>query len=276
MNASDISNLVLTIVLGLLSIGLGLFAIWLSIQFNNKSTSALDAIKELANEIRTLSQTNVSQQKDFSSKMLDSILAQNRYGKYEVSEEVQKSTALEDVVKRQLEETETRITSAVEQTVRTIAKSNNDPDALQTAIETIRSDIRMLTNRASAISSSIELPEQLKTELDRMRRTPAFYVLLAAIIRENISSLNAMEAFESKYNFPDGWEDGPIETLISRNFLTGSPDDFKVTPQYQAPLAAFIDKNWLTITKLIEHYGSQENRFGLTKEELLMAKELDI
>jgi len=75
MNTSEMGNLILTIILGLLSIGLGIFAIWLSLRFNEKSTEALNAIKDLTNEIRTLSDVNLSQQQNFSSKMLDSILS---------------------------------------------------------------------------------------------------------------------------------------------------------------------------------------------------------
>ena len=276
MSASDLSNLILTLILGLLSVALGLFAIWLSLQFNNKSSAALDAIRDLANEIRTLSQTNVSQQKDFSSKMLDSILAQNKYGKDEISSQAEGSTALEEVVKRQLEETEIRITSAVEQTVRTLGQTTNDPSAVQRALESIRLDIRSLTNKASSISANVELPENLRSEIEKMRKFPAFLVLLAAIVKENANSLGALETVEPKYHFPEGWDDGAIDTLIKKKFLIGSPEDFNVTPEYQAPIAAFIDRNWPSISKLIEYYSSAEKQGSVTKEEQLIGKGLEI
>lgn len=275
MNASEISNLVLTIVLGFVSIGLGIFAVWLSVRFNEQSSAALNAIKDLASEIRTLSQVNISQQTDFSSKMLDTILSQSRFGEDEATNEFKESSALEDVVKRQLEETEQRITTSLEEKVRAIITSKNDPNIIQHAIDSIRSDIRMLTDKASSISSNVEIPTNLREQLIEWKSYPAMFVLLAAIVKENAKSVADMAIYKDKYNLPVGWQGG-VGTIIRKGLLTGSTERFEIVPEYQTPIAALIDKNWPIIQKLIEYYGSIESEKGVTTDERLLGQNIDI
>ena len=49
MNSADAISLGITIGLGLLSVGLGVFAIWLSHRLSEQSTTSLDAIRDFGN-----------------------------------------------------------------------------------------------------------------------------------------------------------------------------------------------------------------------------------
>ncbi|WP_114490492.1 hypothetical protein [Halanaerobium sp. ST460_2HS_T2] len=53
-NDVDIIKFTTSIIMGTTSVVLGIFAIWLSNKFNNNSSSALEKIKELSNEIKIL------------------------------------------------------------------------------------------------------------------------------------------------------------------------------------------------------------------------------
>ena len=113
MTTTDIVNLALNIGLGITSLILSIFAIWLSLRFNDSSNAALDSVKELTREIKTNVQIGLSQQNQFSTKMLDSIIEQNRFGRPELTAPQSKSE-LENVIRKSLENAEQNITLAVE------------------------------------------------------------------------------------------------------------------------------------------------------------------
>ena len=81
MNTSETVTFGIGLAVSLLSVGLGVFAIWLSLRLSKSSTDALDSVRDLARETRILVQMGLDQQKGFSSKMLDSILEQNKFGR---------------------------------------------------------------------------------------------------------------------------------------------------------------------------------------------------
>lgn len=114
MEAFDSINLAITIGLGVLSLGLSVFAIWLSLRFSDRSDKALDSVKELTNDIRSMMEVSLTHQKDFSSKMLDSILEQNQYGLPKNSDENDKSASIESLVQERLQQSEERITEILE------------------------------------------------------------------------------------------------------------------------------------------------------------------
>lgn len=68
MSSQDLLNVIgvtATVSLGLLSIGLAAFAIWLSRSFDKRSSAALEAIRDLARETRALVDVAVGQQREF-------------------------------------------------------------------------------------------------------------------------------------------------------------------------------------------------------------------
>lgn len=80
MTTTEVITFTIGVALGLFSIALGVFAIWFSSKQAESSSSALDSVKDLARETKFLVDASLAQQKDFSIKMLDSILQQNKFG----------------------------------------------------------------------------------------------------------------------------------------------------------------------------------------------------
>ncbi len=140
MNNNEIFNLALNIGLGVVTLILSIFTIWLSLKFNEYSTSALDSVKELNREIKTLVQIQLSQQSNFSNKMLDSIIEQNRFGQPH-SNLTELST--EATITKSIENAEKNISNSVEKRVREIISlGKNDPRSFEEEINSIRTDIK--------------------------------------------------------------------------------------------------------------------------------------
>lgn len=183
MNGSEATSLGITIGLGILSLGVSIFAVWLSSRYESKSSSALDAIKGLASETRTLIDASLSQQKDFSGKMLDSILSRNQYGGLQESSD---ESIVQASIRATLVESENRIANRVEDQVRALADRTGDQANLATGIASIRAEIASLAeNAARTASETLSLPLILRDELVGyrfFRRGFSFYQRLVARI----------------------------------------------------------------------------------------------
>jgi hypothetical protein len=240
VNNSEAINLGITIGLGILSLGLGMFAIWLASKYENKSSSALDAIKALASETRILIDASLSQQKDFSGKMLDSILSRNQYGgSQETSEEIDVQASIREA----LVESEFRIANKVEEQVRALADRTGDQSALTAGLASIRNDIASLAEKAAQTASeTVSLPLPLRDELVQGRMFPARILLLAAISRDDLHSVAAVDEVAEKYALPAGRE-VPIHGWIESGILEGSPKKFDVKKELRRPLALWVDRN---------------------------------
>jgi hypothetical protein len=278
MTTPDIINLSISIGLGIISLVLGVFAIWLSFKFNQASTKALDTIRDLAGEVRVLVQANLHQQTDFSTKMLDSIIEQNRFGQIAEVDELPRPEVLEDVIRQRLEVAEAKITLAVENTVQRLVKhQSQNPESLKLALESIRSDIQQLTKTASTISAEIQLSPSTQAALKKYRKYPAHYVVLAGILRTGATSIDHLLATAVEYSFPAGWQGG-VQHFIEDGLLVGERENFKVSESDQPALAAWIDRNWPAISKLTAIYAEsdrvQSNPVG--KEEIEIAKDISI
>ncbi|MDQ6651294.1 MAG: hypothetical protein M3Y84_00965 [Acidobacteriota bacterium] len=276
MTTPDIINLSISIGLGIISLVLSVFAIWLSFKFNQGSTKALDTIRDLAGEVRVLVQANLHQQTDFSTKMLDSIIEQNRFGQIPESDELPRPEVLEDVIKQRMEVAEAKITLAVENTVQRLVKQQSqNPENLRIALESIRSDIQQLTKTASTISSEIQLPPSTQAVLKKLRKFPAHFVVLAGILRSGATSIDDLRKTAVEYSFPAGWEGG-VQNLIQEGILRGEQEGFKVSESDQPALAAWMDRNWPAISKLITIYGERDKRLPGPpgKDEIEIAKDI--
>ena len=111
-----------SIALGIVSIFISGFAIWLSLQFNDRSARALESISHLATEIRSMTDISLAHQKDFSTKMLDSLIEMNVYGRpftYPESPNAKSS--------KRLEEQAQSLADTVEQAVKKIAGTHAAP-----------------------------------------------------------------------------------------------------------------------------------------------------
>jgi hypothetical protein len=264
MTNVELVSFAISVCLGVISFVLAVFAIWLSVVFERRSSAALDAIRDFAVEIRSLVDASVSQHKEFSTKMLDSIISRDQYGNINEVEEHNLVSA-DEVIRSQFRDMELRIADTIEDKIRSLStKEPADQVVLQDAIESIRRDVKSLTNSvAASVSSYVGLPSPLQVALRNRRDYPAHYLLLAAISKEDITTIDELEAVQQKYNLPSRYEGG-LENLLQDSILEGSESNFRIAEDYRAPLALWIDKNWPHIRKLIDHYGQR----GATDDDL--------
>jgi hypothetical protein len=129
--------------------------------------------------------------------MLDSIISRDQYGN--VSEGVEQSQdplSVEETIRQQLGDMEERIADTIEAKVRTLSSSRSeDPAVLQDTLESIRPEIKTLTdNAASSVASYISLPSALQKALIQRKDFHAHYVLLAAISKEGVHSIDELKS----------------------------------------------------------------------------------
>jgi hypothetical protein len=273
MSATEAVSLAITIALGILSIGLGLFAIWFSYRLNESSASSLQAIRDLSSEIRALVQANLNQQEGFSAKMLDSILESGKYGKGQPPPPSE-SALIENTIRASLDEAEQRIADAVEVSLRrNLGKGKRDPTSLNRAIEEIRADIRRLSEVAPTLSASLSLPPTAEAALRRFQQFPAHYVVLAAIVRSGAKSEDELRAVAEEYNIPEGWEEG-VQNLAEQGLLTRKNGTFEVPEAMKSPLAVWVDRNWQTLSALMASYRRKRAK-EVHEEKRALAKRLE-
>jgi predicted transcriptional regulator len=282
MSGTDAINLGISVGLGVLSLGMSGFAIWLSFQFNDRSKKALDTVQELTREIKTSVEVGLSQQQDMSDKMLDSILDQNRYTNKSDGVDVEKKEKLESIVKGRMDKAEERIVNRVEDI---FSKFDNEEgvstDNLDRALKSIRSDIKELRETASDASAGFATTEDLRSILTKYKSTPAHYALLAAILKTNANSVTELDRARSKIFFPRHHDSG-VRNLIEDGILVGSMDDFDIREELRGQLEDWVDANWSSIRRLSEYYREEESRrseeeepVGVVDEEVEIANNID-
>ena len=251
MSAFEIISLALNIALAVVSLILSIFVVWLSLRFNDASNAALDAVKDLAREIKALVQIGLSQQTDFSTKMLDSIIEQSRFGRPDTIAGQTTPSSLEAFIGSSLEAAERSITASVERKVRELVKEgSSDPESVEAGIETIRSDIRK-------ISEGVQEGTSVRETLRSFQPFPAHHVLLAAITRSQARSADEIEKAIHEYHVPmDGWESG-FDNLVDAGLVRGTLYEFEVPPEKLPVISAWVDQNWPTLCELMAEYKNE-------------------
>ena len=272
MSSQDLLNVIgvtATVSLGILSIGLGAFAIWLSKRFEERSSAALEAIRDLARETRALVDVAVGQQREFSTKMLDSILSRDPYGTGQ-SPTGGGQTPLEELVRKQLAETEQRIGQAIEQAVRKLP-GQSDPKRLEEALAAVREGISHIVDAAaSRVASPITLPKEVAEAFKEWQIMPAHFVLLLAIIRERCRSSEDVKKVSERYGVPSPFDQG-LRNLIDRGVLVGNEESFDVAPELRELLPAWLEANRPILDDLVAHYlrkGSESQPVGEVERAL--------
>lgn len=261
----NLVGVVATISLGVVSIALGAFAIWLSRHFDTKSSQALDAIKDVAREIKTTAELSVAHQQSFSTKMLDSILARDQYGRSQADQGHQQLN-FEKVIQDKLDATEKKIAASVEGTVRQLlSKPAQDQGAVNNAITEIRKQIQALKGAALAATTSDGLPSSIRKHLEDFKRHPAHFALLAAIIEGGARSEAQVNSLSSRYHIPEPVESG-LRNLRRAGILMGRPTSFDIKPELLAPMKVWLDANREPLNRLIRHYSDNPDA-GLTDTE---------
>lgn len=272
----SIISFAVTIGLGVISLALAIFVIWLSRHFDEKSSNALDSIRELVSQVKGLTDVGVSQQKDFSTKMLDTIISTSRYGNPETIENEGNPEILQEIVRNQLSETETRITDAVSKTVQNlVGDTKSDPSELKNAITSIRKDIKQLTDKAATtLTSPVKLPINVKKQILEWLEFPAHFPILAAIAWESVNSQEELEAIKQKYGLPDEFEEG-TENILNSPIIEGTIDNFKISPKVKQEFLAWVESNKAVLRELIDFYKVRTEE-GISKVEIAIAKSLKL
>lgn len=262
MSNNELMNLIsfaVTIGLGVISIFLGIFAIWLSRQNEKRSNDALDKIKELASEIRNLTRSVLIEHQDFSSKMLDSILSSGNYGSksLDIKNEVEE---LSTQVRETLVLTENRILDSLEKKIKTLIPSTSQSEKqLTDTLVAIKDEIANLRERAvDTVTQSIVLPKELKSVLKNYVEFPEFFPLIAAIEIEDVNSIEQLGKFSKNYNFRVSWDNAGIIKLIEDGILDGTPDKFKIKNVFKTPLKTWISRNKSVIEELVNTYSRDQ------------------
>lgn len=256
----------ISLAVGLLSLGLGVFAIWLSLRLSRSSTEALDSVRDLSNETRTLVQSSLDHQRGFSSKMLDSILEQNKFGRARGGADAGGAGELAAIVRQQLQDTERKIVSSVEHTVKQLARAGDiDESRLQSALQIIRGDIEKVAATASQAYEAMALPEDLKAGLVRFRNYPAHYLVLQAIADSGASTNAELAKQQSRFRFPKGWEGG-LQNLVQAGILEEDGAGFRIPERYLAALRLWIERNRVLLRRLADK-TSADNAGSVTPEE---------
>lgn len=273
METFDNINLAITIALGILSLGLSAFAIWLSMKFSDRSDQALESVKALTNDIRSMMEVSLTHQRDFSSKMLDSILEQNQYGLPRDKGQMEQSAVVENIIQARLKESESRIANILEEKIIQLTPpANRDSEEVKQALLDIRSELGKYSNTVAKVSTDLALPSRVRNGLISLKEFPAHYVIVAAIVRSSVESLEGLSAVASEYNLPEGFEGG-LDNLIREGVVSGSIGNFHIEEEHQAPLSAWVARNWRTIKKLIDHFPTKEED-GVEPFERELAEEI--
>ena len=255
MTVADGISLGITIGLGIVSIILGIFAIWLSHRFAQESTTALSKLKDVSTEIKVLSESGQSHQDKFSSKMLDTIIERSSFGSNMTQPLSDSSELFKEMIRGPLEEIEARITNSLESRLKgLIESSTSDKSSLLKIADEIKHDLRSMVNEASNLIEDTKMPIGLKQVAKKWKDLVGFPVLIALIVNEDASSLKDIEKASSKYNLPKDYMEG-LNILIKDNILEGNLDSFSIVPEYKKPLKFWVVKNEQSINALVEVYG---------------------
>ena len=250
----------ITIGLGLLALGVSILSIVLAIYFAKESNIAFDRIKELTNEIKALTNNTYENQKNYSDKMLDTIIGQSKFG---IIDKNENSKIADETLKNII----AIVKKEIEGNIHT--KLKEDKDSYKFSPQ-LRNDISKSIEKTeidfNIIKQKFELPNDIKKSLENLKEFPAHYILLRGLLLSESKSISELQEHEKEYCIPIGWEKGPIDKFLAIGILKGTPKKFYIPEELIQPLYYWIDRNKEAFDKLIDIYERKPHT-GLTKEE---------
>jgi len=140
-----------------------------------------------------------------------------------------------------------------------------DPDVLSGQLENLRGEIAALTaHAASTAASSAILPEHLRDSFLEWRAYPGHFNIMWAVLSEDLTSAEEVAKVARTYGTPTP-PDAGVRHLIEENVLAGDPAFFEIPAAIRPALAAWIDRNLVTLERLREMY-EEAVRNGITVE----------
>ncbi|WP_336993054.1 hypothetical protein [Bacillus toyonensis] len=227
MSNVELTSLIFTIVSTVISTSLGIFAIWLSKHFDNRTSETLKDVKDLTSEIKNLTNTSINHQEKITSKMLEKLLNPSPYGIDNSSMNIEKGNDLEILVKTLLDTQNQKINELKEQITK--------------------------TNQITSVGND---QTDLLLKLVKFDNYPAFYVLLNAIYHENSTNFLDLQKNQKEYGFPPSFRGG-IRRLLDTEILTGTIKSFEINPKYHKFLGKWLNEQ----QEVIEEIGSTFNKY---------------
>lgn len=245
-----------TIALGVISVGLGGFAVWLSLKFNEQSNRALREIDSVVGELRSVTNASIDHQRQFSSRMLDSLLA-GPYGESPPLVGRGEAGRLENLLREELRETEGRIIDNLDEFLSASATAGVGKADLEARIQSITRQIQALSDQAvETVAAAAEIRPEVRVSLDRLRSFPGHYSILWAVLTAEISSTRELGAQAARFGVPEPVESG-VQNLIDEHILDGDLDGFRIPEADRPALAAWVDRNlpWLQQLKEVHEWA---------------------
>jgi hypothetical protein len=265
----EMISLYLSVISLVATIILGILAIKISKNIDLKSSHEIEIIKQSAKN----TEENIKQNLNIlfnhilqtDTKVLDSFLAKINSQENNDTKKDENLELIKDKQQITSDEIKEIKRSTISEVKSLLTEAKKDDLGTEGTADNKRSRANLSVNEIAATSA-------LNSTLMQLQKTPAYYVILAVIIKENINSLHVLEGVRKKYNLPYGWESG-IEHLLKTGIINGTKSHFEVQADYLPNLKDWIIKNSNIINKLIEYYKNAEKK-GLTKEEIEIAQEM--
>jgi hypothetical protein len=251
MSNVDALNIGVSVGLGLLSIGVSGFAVWLSFQFNDRSKQALDTVQELTREIKTSVEVGLSQQQDMSDKMLDSIL-EDEYGTEKESIDSEGEEVIEKMSSK-IEEIEERL---VQRLTGDDDNMSDDTDEDIMSVEDVR---KILENINEEIEEGVKIEQEAKKNVreyvKEWKEYPAQLLVTAAVLETEAESFSDLQEVADEYNLPGEWRRG-VSNLLNSKIMGGTFERFRFDDEIKKELNKWVLKNEELISTVKELYGS--------------------
>lgn len=250
MSNVDALNIGVSVGLGLLSIGVSGFAVWLSFQFNDRSKQALDTVQELTREIKTSVEVGLSQQQDMSDKMLDSIL-EDEYGTEKTSRDSEEEEII-DKMSSKIEEIEERV---MERSSKADEDMSDDVKEENMSVEDVRDILRNINKEIEEGKVERKARKNVRNYVEEWKEYPAQLLVTAAVIETGAESFSDLQEVADEYNLPGEWRRG-VSNLLNSKIMGGTFERFRFDDEVKKELKKWVLENEELISTVKELYGS--------------------
>lgn len=250
MTDIDFIRFTVTVFLGGLSIGFAIFSFISSFRNNKQSKEALQKISEISGEIKAQLSTSISNQKDYTNKMLDSILSKTNYSEESESSN-ENSKVLDELLDLKIGEIENNLINIIDN------KIQNQDTSISADVKEELENLKETIQEISKNENGIGLPIELKEQLIKWRRFPAYFLLIGGITREYSDGETSLNKIASKYYFPGEWE-GALDQVESTGFIEYENGKVSIPPTVKENLEIWTTKNWPLILKLKANYKRKD------------------
>ena len=261
MTTIELIRFTITVFIGGASISLAIFSFLASMRNNKQSKEALDKIKDLTSEIKSNLNTSLSNQKDYTGKMLDTIISKSSYisssengVEHRVDEEI-----VNELVEIKIDQIEKNLNGVLESKISELG-NNTSAEVLsvinQLGLSLTKEEIYKAKNK----NSTDDLPIDIKEQLVYYKQAPALLLLLAILVKEK-PNMMSIEAIMNNYSMPDGWEGG-LEKLEEDGLIVQEKGGIIIPKGHKESLELWAENNWRRVLQLRAIYKKRNKGDG--------------